>query len=137
MANSSANLPVKTIKDNLNEILKQLEGLESNVALYKNVISMGKNVADFQKNVEEMQKNAKCKKNCKGLKKIDPNSVDDFLIQLLLSTSSATSPPESAPSIEDIYKIAKPSAPPLEEPLEESLEKPPAPLEPSAPSLYE
>ena len=56
MANSSANLPVKTIKDNLNEILKQLEGLESNVALYKNVISMGKNVADFQKNVEEMQK---------------------------------------------------------------------------------
>ena len=96
---------------------------------------MVKNVADFQKNVEELQKNAKCKKNCKGLKKIDPNSVDDFLIQLLLSTSS--SPPESAPSIEDIYKIAKPSAPPLEEPLEEPIEKPPAPLEPSAPSLYE
>ena len=134
MANSSANLPVETIKDNLNEILKQIEGLESNVALYKNVISMGKNVADFQKNVEELQKNAKCKKNCKGLKKVDPNSVDDFLIQLLLSTSSATSPPESAPSIEDIYKIAKPSAPPLEETIEEPIEKP---LEPSAPSLYE
>ena len=133
MANSSANLPVETIKDNLNEILKQLEGLESNVALYKNVISMGKNVADFQKNVEEMKKNAKCSKNCKDLKKIDPNSVDDFLIQLLLSTSSASPPP----NIEDIYKIAKPSAPPLEEPLEEPIEKPPAPLEPSAPPLYE
>ena len=132
MANSSANLPVETIKDNLNEILKQLEGLESNVSLYKNVISMGKNVADFQKNVEEMKKNAKCSKNCKGLKKVDPNSVDDFLIQLLLSTSSAASSPP--PSIEDIYKIAKPSAPPLEEPLEEPIEKP---LEPSAPPLYE
>lgn len=115
-------------------ISKKLARIKSNVNLYKKVDSLQQKLNALKNDYESSQKdieNAKCNANCKALKEADRNTIDDFLIQLLSSTSSPSNnnafqlPAPSAPPLEiegegegegeEEGTIVKPSAPPLEE----------------------
>lgn len=105
-----------------NEISTQLKRLKSTVQLYTQVTSLKTNLDDLEKKYESSQSNAQCKKQCNKLNKKDSKSVDDFLIHLLLkSSSSPFSPmvPENAVVIPAQFvedgrgSAPPPSAPPL------------------------
>jgi NAD-dependent SIR2 family protein deacetylase len=105
-AASSSVLAVKT-----NDLIEKLARLNSNVQLYTQVHSLQQNLNSLEDNYKSLQKDiqtATCNANCKTLNETrDPNSIDDFLIQLLLSktnssytsTASTGAPAPSAPPL--------------------------------------
>ena len=101
---SASDLMMKT-----NKLIEELSRLNSNVQLYAQVRSLQEELHLLQENYQSLQKNRKtatCNANCKILNETkEPNSIDDFLIQLLLSKSDYSPPP---------FAFA-PSAPPLNE----------------------
>jgi hypothetical protein len=112
-----------------NELLADLARLNSNVELYTQVHSLQQNFNSLEEKYNSFQnniKNSKCKSQCKNLNTtIEPNSVDDFLVQLLLSKSNP--PPtvlkDAAPPPVNDYQASVlngASTPPLEPPLEAS-----------------
>jgi hypothetical protein len=80
-----------------NELLANLVRLNSNVELYTQVHSLQKNLNALEENYKSLQNNINssiCNAQCKDLNaRRDPNSVDDFLVQLLLSKSKSNPPP--------------------------------------------
>jgi NAD-dependent SIR2 family protein deacetylase len=105
-ATPSSALAVKT-----NDLIEKLARLNSNVQLYTQVHSLQQNLNSLEDNYKSLQNDiqtATCNANCKTLNETrDPNSIDDFLIQLLLSkpnSSSTSTASTGAPA---------PSAPPL------------------------
>lgn len=131
---SSSNLLEKT-----NEINTMLKRLNSNVQLYNQVQSLQKNVNGLEKKYESFKEDIKtstCNDQCKNLNETkDPNSIDDFLINLILSKYN---PPATAP-LTTTSEISAPflltnnqaSAPPFEASAEASA----PPFEASAPPL--
>jgi len=103
---STSALAVKT-----NDLIEKLARLNSNVQLYTQVHSLQQNLNSLEDNYKSLQKDiqaATCNANCKTLNETrDPNSIDEFLIQLLLSKPNSSS--ASATSIGALT----PSAPPL------------------------
>jgi predicted nuclease with TOPRIM domain len=91
---SASNLLKKT-----NEINTMLKRLNSNVQLYNQVQSLQKNVNDLEERCKSLNENIKtsiCKDQCKKLNETkDPNSIDEFLIHLILSKDNAASIPET------------------------------------------
>jgi hypothetical protein len=79
-----------------NELSTQLKRLKSTVQLYTQVTSLKTNLDDLEKKYESSQSNAQCKKQCNKLNKKDSNSVDEFLIHLLLKANSSPMVPENA-----------------------------------------
>lgn len=126
---SSAN--ASQLLSQSNELLANLARLNSNVQLYTQIHSLQENFNTLDKKYKSAQNNIKtstCNSQCKKLNETkDPNSIDDFLINLILSnknnsSSSVAAPPEtvnqayapqaSAPPLE---AYAQASAPPLED----------------------
>ncbi len=103
-SSSVSKLVVKT-----NGLIDKLAQLNSNVQLYTQVQSLQQNLNILEDNYKSIQKNKEttiCNANCKLLNETkDPNTIDDFLIQLLLSKSN-----NSAASV---YTLPSASAPPL------------------------
>jgi hypothetical protein len=89
-----------------NELLANLTRLKKNVDIYTKVRLLKEKVNALEENYNDLKNNAinsRCTTQCQDLNKMMyPNSVDNFLIQLLLSSKS------SAPQL-------LPSAPPLAE----------------------
>jgi hypothetical protein len=108
---STSALAAKT-----NDLIEKLARLNSNVGLYRQVHSLQQNLNSLEDNYKSLQKDiqtATCNANCKTLNETrDPNSIDDFLIQLLLSkpnsssasTASATSTGAPAPSAPPLFE---------------------------------
>ena len=72
----------------INKILKNLADLNSNVKLYRQIRSLEEDLNALEKKYEESIKTSTCNAQCKKLNEtIEPNSVEDFLVQLLLSKS--------------------------------------------------
>lgn len=115
-ASASASLPAfaapsSALAVKTNDLVEKLARLNSNVQLYTQVHSLQQNLNSLEDNYKSLQKDiqtATCNANCKTLNETrDPNSIDDFLIQLLLSktnSSSTSTASTGAPA---------PSAPPL------------------------
>jgi hypothetical protein len=105
---SASALAVKT-----NDLIEKLARLNSNVQLYTQVHSLQQNLNTLEETYKSLQKDiqtATCNANCKTLNETrDPNSIDDFLIQLLLSKPNSSSastggvltPSASAPPFEE------------------------------------
>ena len=120
---SSSNLLEKT-----NEISKMLKRLNSNVQLYNQVQSLQTSVNGLEEKYKSLKENIKtsiCNDQCEKLNETkDSNSIDDFLINLILSKYN---PPATASSV-TTTGISTPflltnnqaSAPPLEEVVEVS-----------------
>ena len=120
-ASASASASISALLYQTNELLANLVRLNSNVELYTQVNSLQKNLNALEKNYTSLQNNinsSTCNSQCQYLNAIrDPNSVDDFLVQLLLSKSKSNSPPtvpedallKSAQFVND----TRASAPPL------------------------
>ncbi len=112
---SASALAVKT-----NDLIEKLARLNSNVQLYTQVHSLQQNLNSLEENYRSLQKDiqtATCNANCKTLNETrDPNSIDEFLIQLLLSKPNSSS--ASTASSTSIVALT-PSAPPLFEQSEE------------------
>lgn len=111
---SASALAVKT-----NDLIEKLARLNSNVQLYTQVHSLQQHLNTLEDNYKSLQKDiqtATCNANCKTLNETrDPNSIDDFLIQLLLSkpnSSDTTAFPSST-------STGQATAPPFEEEQEE------------------
>ncbi len=83
-----------------NELLTDLTRLNSNVELYTQVDSLQKNFNSLEEKYKSVQNNINtsiCNSQCENLNATkDPNSVDDFLIQLLLSRSKSNTPPQAS-----------------------------------------
>jgi len=112
---SASALAVKT-----NDLIEKLARLNSNVQLYTQVHSLQQNLNSLEENYRSLQKDiqtATCNANCKTLNEtMDTNSIDDFLIRLLLLKPNSSS--ASTASATSIGALA-PSAPPLFEQSEE------------------
>lgn len=80
----------------INELIKNLERLNSNVDLYEEVHSLQENLNTLEETYNSLQNNLKtsaCNAQCESLNTTkDPNSIDDFLINLLLLKSKSKSP---------------------------------------------
>ena len=111
--------PTSVLLSRTNELLTNLARLNSNMELYTQVHSLQKNFNALEENYKSLQNNIKtstCNAQCENLNATrDPNSVDDFLIQLLLKSKS--NPPPTVP--EDagfarpfVVENAQASAPP-------------------------
>lgn len=124
-----------------NQLLKNLEDLNSNVELYAQVHSLQENLTTLEENYNLLQNNLKtleCNTQCNNLNTTkDPNSIDDFLIQLLLFKSKSNSPivQENGNTLGQIANSEISSAPSFEE-LEEDEIQQQLQQRPSAP-LYE
>lgn len=109
---SSSPTEFTSLLSQTNEIIANLAVLNSNVTLYEKVNSLQEDLNSLEEkynSLETNKKNLKCKTQCKNLNKSkDQNSVDEFLIQLLLSKSTSNPPPTvldnvpSAPLLEEI-----------------------------------
>lgn len=105
-----------------NEISATLKRLNSDVQLYNQVQSLQKNANGLEKKYESFKENIKtstCNNQCKKLNETkDPNSIDDFLINLILSKYNppATVPPATTSGISTplLSTSNQASAPPLE-----------------------
>lgn len=133
---SVSNLLKKT-----NEINTMLKRLNSNVQLYNQVQSLQKNVNGLEERYNSLKENIKtstCNDQCKKLNETkDPNSIDDFLINLILSKYNppATVPPATTSGISTPLLLMnnQASAPPLE--AEPPLQVSAPPFEESEPPL--
>jgi hypothetical protein len=105
MSSSSSADTTSKLLSKTNEILTSLTRLNSNVQLYSHVHSLQQNLNTLEENFKSLQSNvttSTCNSQCKALNSIiDPNGVDDFLIQLLLSKSKINSGPV-VPAIENM-----------------------------------
>ena len=85
-------------------------------AIYRKVQQLQDRMAKIKNTLEAFKNDAKCNKQCESIRYTkDNNSVDEFLLDLILKSaaplkSSLLEP--SAPPLES--SIAEPSAPPLE-----------------------
>ena len=93
-----------TLRIQINDMIKKLSQLKSNVDLYTQVLSLRQELQILKYNYKLLQKNAetaKCGRNCMTLSQNeDPNSVDSFLIELLHKKGSqppALLPPSAPP----------------------------------------
>jgi hypothetical protein len=126
-----------------NDLLEKLARLNSNVKFYTQVHLLQENYNALEENFKSLQNNinsSTCNAQCEDLNsRKEPNSVDDFLVQLLLSKSKSNPPPTvsqdvvlnpPAPYVNDYQSslLKEASAPPLEASA--------PPLEASAPPLY-
>ena len=86
----------------INDMIKKLSQLKSNVDLYTQVRSLQQELQILKNNYNLLQKNAetaKCSRNCMTLSQNeDPKSVDRFLIELLLLHKKGSQPPALIPS---------------------------------------
>jgi len=86
-----------TLRIKINDMVKKLSQLKSNVDLYTQVRSLQQELQILKNNYNLLQKNAetaKCGRNCMTLSQNeDPNSVDSFLIELLHKKGSLVRPP--------------------------------------------
>jgi hypothetical protein len=80
-----------------NKLLADLARLNSNVELYTQIHSLQQNFNDLEEIYNSLQNNIKtsrCNAQCENLNATkDLNSVDDFLIELLLSKTKYNPPP--------------------------------------------
>lgn len=92
---SSSETTSAALLSQTNGLLENLARLNSNVELYTQIHSLQQNFNALEENYNSLQNNIKssiCNTQCKDLNaKRDPNSVDDFLVQLLLSKSNPPS----------------------------------------------
>jgi NAD-dependent SIR2 family protein deacetylase len=119
---STASTSTSALAVETNDLIEKLARLNSNVQLYTQVHSLQQNLNSLEDNYKSLQKDiqtARCNANCKTLNETrDPNSIDEFLIQLLLSKpNSSSASTASATSIGALTPSA--SAPPLFEQSEE------------------
>jgi hypothetical protein len=119
---STASTSTSALEVKTNDLIEKLARLNSNVQLYTQVHSLQQNLNTLEDNYKSLQKDiqtATCNANCKTLNETrDPNSIDEFLIQLLLSKpNSSSASTASATSIGALTPSA--SAPPLFEQSEE------------------
>jgi hypothetical protein len=78
----------------INKLLANLANLNSSVELYTQVRSLEKDLNTLEKKYESLIKTSTCNAQCKKINKTsESNSVDDFLVQLLLSKSKYNHPP--------------------------------------------
>jgi hypothetical protein len=107
MSSSSAS----ALLSQTNELLEKLARLNSNVELYRQVHSLEEDLNALEKKYESLQNNIKtstCNAQCENLNKTsESNSVEDFLVQLLLSKSKSNPPPPTVP--QDV--VLKPAPP--------------------------
>lgn len=93
-----------------NELLANITLLNSNVQLYRQVRSLEEDLNALEKMYESLIKTSTCNAQCEKLNtKSDENSVDNFLMGLLLSKSNSTLP--SAPLL--VEEISTSPNPPL------------------------
>ena len=117
MSSSSA----AALLSQINELLEKLARLNSNVQLYKQVRLLQENTNGLEKKYESLKKDIKtstCNSQCKKLNETkDPNSIDDFLINLILSNKNNSSPSVAAPpkTVNNQASAPQASAPPLED----------------------
>ena len=94
-SDAASALAVKT-----NDLIEKLARLNSNVQLYTQVHSLQQNLNSLEDKYKLLQKDiqtATCNANCKTLNEtMETNSIDDFLIQLLLSKTNSSD--SAAPS---------------------------------------
>jgi hypothetical protein len=92
---ASASASTSALAVETNDLIEKLARLNSNVQLYTQVHSLQQNLNSLEDNYKSLQKDiqaATCNANCKILNETrDPNSIDDFLIQLLLSKPNSSS----------------------------------------------
>lgn len=118
---SSPPTDLASLLSQTNEIIENIAVLNSNLKLYKQVHSLQENLNTLEEKYKSLQtnkKNLKCNKQCKKLNTSkDQNSVDDFLIHLLLSKSISNPPPtvpENVPFTQrQVINDERASAPPL------------------------
>jgi hypothetical protein len=110
MSASASALAVKT-----NDLIEKLARLNSNVQLYTQVHSLQQNLISLEDKYKSLQKDiqtATCNANCKTLNETrETNSIDDFLIQLLLSKTNSS---DSAAFPSSTF-TGQATAPPFEE----------------------
>lgn len=108
----------------INELLVNLTLLNEHAELYSKINLLNENMYALEKNYNSLIETSTCNAQCENLNTTsEQNSVERFLMDILLSGSKPNPPPLPPP---------EPSAPP-EEP-SAPLEKPSAPLQkPSAP----
>jgi hypothetical protein len=96
-ASASASASASGLLSQTNELLANLVRLNSNVELFTQVHSLQKKLNALEENYKSLQNNINssiCNAQCEDLNaRRDPNSVDDFLLQLLLSKSKSNPPP--------------------------------------------
>ena len=77
-------------------------------AIYRKVQKLQDRMNKIKNTLEAFKNDAKCNKQCENIRATkDNNSVDDFLLDLILKSAAAPLKPSLEPSL-------KPSAPPLE-----------------------
>jgi DNA mismatch repair ATPase MutS len=107
MSSSSAS----ALLSQTNDLLEKLARLNSNVELYTQVHSLQQNFNSLEENYNSLQNNIKtstCNAQCNDLNaRNEPNSVEDFLVQLLLSKYKSN-PPSTVPQ-----DVVLKSAPPI------------------------
>jgi hypothetical protein len=108
MSSSSAS----ALLSQTNDLLEKLARINSNVELYTQVHSLQQNFNYLEKKYNSLQNNIKtstCNAQCNDLNaRNEPNSVEDLLVQLLLSKSKSNPPPPTVPQ-----DVVLKSAPPI------------------------
>ena len=99
----------------INKLIANITRLKTNANIYTRILLLKEKVNTLEEEINDLKKNAinsnsKCTTQCEDLNKmINSGSVDDFLIQLLLSTKNSAEP-SAAPQL-----LPSASAPPLYE----------------------
>ena len=107
MSLSTESVSASKLLSQTNELLEKLAHLNSNVELHRQVDLLQQNFDSLEKKYKLLIKTSTCNAQCDNLNtKSDENSVDNFLMKLLLLKSESTLPPPT---------LLVPSAPPLEE----------------------
>lgn len=143
MSLSPTDSPSKLLSQT-NELLGNLARLKLNVELYTKVHLLQENVNTLEekykkyKSLENDIKTSTCNAQCDNLNSTkDQNSIDDFLIQLLLLKSKSNSPiVPSNTALPTFINDDRASAPPLDDNENES-SKPQQQQQASAPPYYE
>jgi hypothetical protein len=107
MSLSTESVSASKLLSQTNELREKLARLNSNVELYRQVYSLQQNFNSLEEKYKLLIKTSACNAQCDNLNtKSDENSVDNFLMKLLLSKSESTLPPPPT--------LLVPSAPPEE-----------------------
>lgn len=102
----------------INELLKKLADLNSNVEIYRQVRSLKEDLNALEQKYESFQNNIKtstCNAQCKNLETSESNNLENLLVQLLLSKSKH--PPQDVEGFDKPFLVNAPqaSAPPASE----------------------